>query len=292
MSTPPTDNVKSAALRAVQQALEPLAGLLQEAGLGVGDCYAVLKRAFVASALHEGDAHRKPNVSRIAAVTGLSRAEVTRILLDTDQHREPATGTPRAARVLQGWWSDPRFVDAVGHPRKLPLLGAKPSFESLAREYSGDSSHAATLDVLLQARAVRHLPDGRLEALHRHLGQVHWSPQGLDALGERLRSHLDTLSFNLRNPSRPRYERTVQSTRVNPVYAARLIRDLTGHLDVIADSMDTELNDAEVTQSRGAAPAMRLGIGLYLFESEPADTPSEPTSSPTNKKRRTGRRRR
>lgn len=286
MSANDNEAVKQSVLKAAQQLLEPLASLLMETGHGVGDLHAVAKRAFIGAALANDDATRKPNVSRIAAVTGLTRVEVTRILHDQAGVPEPATGTHRAERVLQGWWTDPHFTDKAGEPRRLPLLGTQRSFAALAKEYGGDINHAAVLKALLHVKAVRQLADGSVEALRRHVGEVRWSPQGLETLSTRLRAHFATLLHNLRHPSRPHYERVVESTRLNPLYAARLIRDLTSQMEVIANSMDHELNDTEVVQKPGTRDAMHLGVGFYLFESENIDgTDSAPPIAPTSQRR-------
>ncbi len=278
MSSNDNDALKMAVLRAAHQVLEPLASLLMETGHGVGDLNAVAKRAFVAAAQAAAPSSKR-TVSRIASVTGLSRAEVARILADESELPQPATGTPRAERVLQGWWNDAQYQDYVGHPRKLPLQGATRSFAALAKKYSGDTVSAPILEELLRVKAVRQLPDGTVEALRRHVGLVRWSPQGLDTLSQRLRSHFESLLYNLRNPSRPHYERVVETSRLNPQYAARVIRDLTSQMEVIADTMDSELNDTEVTEPHGSDRAMRLGVGFYLFESADQNSESEPTES-------------
>ena len=279
------DALKASALRATEQLLEPWLGLLIEAGLGVGNLESLVRRAYVSAARKTLGTGRKPTVSSIAAITGLSRAEVTRIVNDTTGCETPASGTNRAERVLQGWWNDADYQDDAGLPRKLPIQGPRRSFATLAETYSGDRVPAAVLDELLRVKAVRELSDGRVEALRRHVGEVRWSPQGLETLSARLRSHLETLLYNLRNPSRPHYERVIDTARLNPDYAARLIRDLTSQMEVLADSMDHELNDPEVTAPRHSAHALRLGVGFYLFEA-PADEAPPASETPPSRARR------
>ena len=267
---------RRAALRATQAMLEPLSTLLLDCGIGVGDLHAIVKRAFVLAASKQERDGQRPNISRIASTTGLSRAEVAQLLADPESLPRPPRGTNRAERVLQGWWSDRDFLDAVGSPLILPVRGAKRSFTLLVKRYSGDPRVSTLLDELCRVKAVRQLPDGRIEAISRTTATVRWSPEGLETLGERVRSHLETLIHNLNHPSRPLYERQIVNENLDPRYAAMLIRDFTSQADTTAASMDDNLNDPRVTLRPSAAPRarMRLGMGFYLFESPDVPNPA------------------
>lgn len=273
---PDTPEHKRAALRATQAMLEPLSALMLDCGIGVGDLHAIVKRAFVLAASKQERDGQRPNISRIASTTGLSRAEVAQLLTDPESLPRPPRGTNRAERVLQGWWSDSDFLDAAGSPLILPIRGAKRSFTTLVKRYSGDPRVTTLLDELCRVKAVRQLPDRRVEAISRTTATVRWSPEGLETLGLRMRSHLETLIHNLNHPSRPLYEREIVNENLDPKYAAMLIRDFTSQVDTTAASMDDNLNDARVTQ-RPSAPAsqrMRLGMGFYLFESPDVPSPA------------------
>jgi hypothetical protein len=98
----------------------------------------------------------KINHSRVAALTGLSRAEVKRLLRSAD----PASSTLRLTqmpieRVLQGWRGDRRFLDKQGNPKALRISGNSNSFALLTRLYGGDVPHRAILDELQRIGAVR-----------------------------------------------------------------------------------------------------------------------------------------
>jgi hypothetical protein len=109
------------------------------------------------------------------------------------------------------------------------------------------------------------LPEGRIEALSRTYATVRWDPEGIAALGEQLAEHCATLVANLERPSRPRLARQVVNTRLDPRYAPVLIRDIESNLRVQADSLHDTLNDA-LHSARAGDPAMRLGVGIYVFE--------------------------
>jgi hypothetical protein len=98
----------------------------------------------------------KVNHSRVAALTGLSRADVKRLLQGGDS-AVPAgrsTQTP-IERVVNGWRADRRFTDREGNPKPLRISGPSKSFAHLARMYGGDVPHRAILDELHRIGAVR-----------------------------------------------------------------------------------------------------------------------------------------
>ena len=88
------------------------------------------------------------HLARIAALTGLSRAEVKRIVAaNFAAGRTKADSLPRALRVMIGWQKSRRYSDR-GKPRILAMLGPAPSFETLCQEYSGDIPHRVILNEL------------------------------------------------------------------------------------------------------------------------------------------------
>ena len=98
----------------------------------------------------------KVNHSRVAALTGLSRADVKRLLEGGDS-AVPAGRSKQMPieRVLNGWRADRRFTDREGNPKPLRISGPSRSFARLARIYGGDVPHRAVLDELHRIGAVR-----------------------------------------------------------------------------------------------------------------------------------------
>ena len=276
-----SDVLKGAVRAAVLRLLEPLMKLLLDAGVGVGDFIGLAKVAYVRAASRRGQVGGKEvqrsTVSRIAVVTGMTRVEVAAILATGEAvSRTTEHNRQRAERVLSGWWTDPAFLTPQGEPAILRLRGTRRSFEALCRRYSGEQRVAPILDELSRVRAIRRLPDGRVQALSRTYATVRWDPEGITAVGEQLAEHCATLVANLEQPIRPRLARQVVNTRLNPRYAPVLIRDIESSLQVQADALHDNLNDPIHTAEAGA-PAMRLGVGIYVFEG-PAEDSAEPDS--------------
>ena len=97
----------------------------------------------------------RPHLARIAAQTGLSRAEVKRVVSANYSFgpREPES-SPRAVRVLDAW-RDSRNYSRAGRGLELRVTGPSPSFETLCREYSGDIPYKVILTELERRFSVK-----------------------------------------------------------------------------------------------------------------------------------------
>jgi hypothetical protein len=87
------------------------------------------------------------NHSRVAAQTGLTRADVKR-LLKYNEFTSTNRGQTALERVVDGWRADREFLNHTGNPGHLPVSGERGSFESLVRKHGGDIPHRAVLDEL------------------------------------------------------------------------------------------------------------------------------------------------
>lgn len=269
-----SESLKDAVRSAVLRLLDPLVKWLLAAGIGVGDFVTLVKIAYVRAAREQGrdsGAERaRPNASRIALVTGLTRVEVATILAGEHAERPHDLGRrQRAERVLSGWWNDSTFQDRRGEPAVLPVRGSRRSFAALVARYSGGTWRVRTiLEELLRVRAVRRLPDGRLKALSRTYATVRWDPEGVAAFGEHLAELCSTLLHNLNSPERSYAVRRVLNARVNPRYVPMLRRDLEQEVGVLADSVDHTLNDPahSVTGKEAGGEAASLGLTMFVFE--------------------------
>ena len=227
-----------------------------------------------------------PNISRIAVLTGIPRGEVGEILRRPEEYRaEPERGVQRAERVLQGWWKDADFCDPNGEPAKLPLRGPRRSFAALVKRYAGDPRVLTLLKELLRVKAVRRLPDGKLEVLSRTFVTARWDNAGIEMVGDRVRDLLDTLVYNLKHPSSPRYARFIVNSEVDPRYVPLLLRDITQQSEVLADTFQDALNDPEriVRPTRSAQDAHRISIGIFVTEEPTLVTTSSDSAHPPAK---------
>ena len=100
-------------LIAAARILRRLATVLLRNGIAFQAFAEIAKQAFVDAAARDFAVEgRKPSMSRIAVLTGLTRKDVAR-LARGDQGAERAAGARynRAARVVSGWVRDVAFAD-------------------------------------------------------------------------------------------------------------------------------------------------------------------------------------
>lgn len=196
-------------LAACRRMLPPLVRLLIGLGISAPEFASTCKRIYVQTAADRlAERAKRVNRSRIAIVTGLTRAEVTK-LLGPRVHRETAQHQlQRAERVLNGWRSDPEFASRRGRPRTLPLRGRKGSFEALVKRYSGDIPPRAMLDELRAMSAVlKHQNQTVRMNASRRIATL--KARDIATLGNQARALLDTLCQNLENPTNPVFASTV-----------------------------------------------------------------------------------
>lgn len=114
---PEWDSMRSpfqvAVLSSLQGVLLPIVKLMLRCGVGCSEFVAVVKTVFVQAATEDYGLRGRPtNVSRVAAMTGLSRKEVRRIRSEKGSQRwtRDMEVTP-ANTVLHYWHFDPDFAE-------------------------------------------------------------------------------------------------------------------------------------------------------------------------------------
>jgi hypothetical protein len=89
-----SQSLKTAVMRAVLRLLDPLARLLLDAGIGIGEFHQLAKRAYVRAALEVARKER-PNFSQIGVLTGIPRREIASLLDNS------SAGPPEVERGTQ-----------------------------------------------------------------------------------------------------------------------------------------------------------------------------------------------
>ncbi|HMN92791.1 MAG TPA: DUF6502 family protein [Hydrogenophaga sp.] len=265
---------------AVARLLRPLFRVLLRHGKSYRAFEEVAKRTYVDVALSDfGIPGKKPSVSRVSILSGLTRKEVQR-LLQAPALEDTGTGERRnrAARVLTGWLRDPDFLDPQGDPLALDVEGER-GFAALVRRHSGDMPTRAVLDELLRVGAVDRLPDGRIVLLARGYVPRQGAREMVDILGADVADLIETIDHNLHQGHQaPRFQRKVMYRGV-PVQALPAFRALSAQqAQALLEQLDRWLQSTDSTPPATAdAPAgARVGMGIYYFEEVPLD----PTRSP------------
>ena len=120
--------------------LKPLARLFLRFGRGFREFSELSKTAFVCVASADyGIGGRPTNGSRIAAMTGISRKEISRLRQKSGLGCSAAIDRQSPVQeALQLWRTDAEFLDQRDIPASLPLSGKRASFEALIKRCAGD----------------------------------------------------------------------------------------------------------------------------------------------------------
>ena len=145
---------KDQALSALNDAL---AFFLIQLDVTPGRMSEILRTSFVkaGATISRRKTSGRPHIARIAAVTGLTRQEVKRIIkskfkIDSTRGDQES----RVSRVVRAWRESQKYSKWASE-RPLRISGAYPSFESLCKEHSGDIPHMAVVAELKTRGMVR-----------------------------------------------------------------------------------------------------------------------------------------
>jgi len=255
--------------------LRPMARLLQIAGISCKDQNEEFRIASVLVAqlsLPKGVGAK--NVSLISARTGLTRRDVRKILgilagVGGKRKSSARRGGHRGQRVIDAWCYYSRFRDEYGNPKILKISGRRGSFAELCRLYGGEQ-HPMILKDLLNVKAVRALPDDRLELLRRDYAEINLSKAGLAALFEQLAEHFETVVHNLTHPeARDQLLcRRVVNFRVDAEKAKLLMNDATDGVNSRFDHFRDQFGDPYYSAPQDSTETKHVSLTAYLTVKE------------------------
>lgn len=263
-----TSPVDTALQGAASKILELVARLFLKHGSAYGLFEQLARDAFVkAGAAEMRRANRRPTVSGISALTGLSRKMVKRQLdADPEQENDSRLRYNRAVRVLSGWVNDPRFIENDA-PAVLAIEGPGRSFSELVREHSGDVTPKALLKVLEEAGNVA-VTDDRVELLKRSYIPTHTEPDTLNILGADVSELINTVSVNVSaSPSDKLFQRKVSTSFLNRDALDDFRRFSNERSQQLLEEYDTWLAARELdTDKQDTEQATYVAVGIYYSE--------------------------
>lgn len=258
-----------AVLQACRNFMIPIARFLLRNGVTFKEFAEISKWAFVHVASEDyGTRGRKASVSRIAAVTGVSRKEVSRLRT----LREEQTGiseSSKAAQVLSIWRQDPDFLGEDGRPITISPDGrTEPSLFSLLERANVDLDAKEILRQLERSRAVRYTPGGQLRLLSSYYIPSSQDPEYIKRFGLRLRDLAQTIYHNSIASDRDnprRFEATAYTMRLDSRYLPRFRNIVAEQGVTFLRQIDEWLAGHEVKEDGTRLPEI-AGVGVYLFE--------------------------
>lgn len=266
----------------------PLAKLMIRIGVDYRVFAGILRDVYVMSAreylTEEG---RKPSISEVSRVTGLTRPDVRSRLAAIG---ESDRGTPigfdsRLAYVLAYWIGSPEFVDKSGIPKQLPFTEEEHSFCSLVERSIGDCDAreiARELEVAGSVETTR-TADGEIESvvfLQRSLQSLNNVPEYLKTF---LGTFTRTVEENLAGaPGTGKPMRLAYSHRLDADKQAVFRRIAEERIPAFIEQIDDALQACE-TRDDGEMPeggeGTRVGVGAFYFEQPMTDAEGKPVAT-------------
>jgi hypothetical protein len=267
-----SENLDKVLRAAVYRLLGPLVRVMLRHGMAYGSFAEIARKAYVEEGLdllrREG---RRPTISSVAAMSGLTRKEASRLAGIDPVEGEAASSDQRynrAVRVITAWALDPRFTGDDGEPRPLPADGDD-SFATLVREYSGDVTPGAMLATLESSGTVR-VSDAGIELLNRAYLPTRTPGASLNILGNDVAELLTSIDHNLGAEPHDRvFQRKVSngSVAAEPLPAFRELSNRESQ--ALLERYDAWLSDHEVPDGKTAGDPEKgryVAIGIYYYD--------------------------
>jgi Family of unknown function (DUF6502) len=255
---------------AVRTVLRPLVRVLLRNEVDVWTLVETVKQLYVDVASKEFPAaERKPTVSRVSLLTGLTRKEVSRLWEQDETAGVDSARYNRSASVVTGWIRSPGYQDAAGNPLELAFDGARRSFSELARRFGADVTPRALLDELVQAGVVERTPTKRLRLLAR--GYVPRTDAGekLGILGSDVADLISSVDHNIVSPPEQAFfQRKVAYDNLVSACLPELRERAARRGQTLLEALDEFMaaNDRDANPSVGGEGRHRAVIGIYYYE--------------------------
>jgi hypothetical protein len=266
-------------LETLATALSPLASLLLRGKVSTSFLVRAAKVAYLRASISELHlSGMRPNISRLAVITGMTRKEVASLLrFDDAQPSALPLKRPlehRAIRVLRGWETDPLYRTTVGSPADLPFKGEGRDFASLVRAYGGDVTPVAVLRELERLKAVTRSSSGALRLRSRKRGDSLGPNSQLRDFSRLLEGFSRTVLRCLSEEGAPLYlgfrELQLRSAKQAEIFKqsfgrrAALLLDGVGHWE----SRHRIAKGRLLRHPEDKASMHQVGLGVYLVHTE------------------------
>ena len=273
-----TESVQTTLTRAVRTLLKPLVRILLRNGIAYGSFAELAKKTYVDVAFENfAPERKKQTVSRVSALTGLTRKETKRLHeMAQDDADASQQRYNRAIRVISGWLNDAVFHDASGQPLTLPLDGEGASFAALVRKYSGDMTTQSMLAVLSAAATVVREEDRVRLIQHAYLPGNDPADK-LHILGTDSAELIATIDHNLvSQPDALRFQRKVSNHRVRAEALPEFRALSSRKAQALLEEFDAWLAKHEIAASdQDDDQGHYVSLGIYYYEnSEHEEDPS------------------
>ncbi len=215
---------------------------------------------------------KKQSVSRVAMLTGLTRKEILRL----NRQESPIDYAAmehhhRATRVISGWVRDPLFHTNAAEPAPLNLDDTTPSFNALARQYSGDIPSRAVLDELLRLGLVELTAGDKLKLVARAFIPTKGIEDKLAILGTDTADLITTIDHNLhrKETESPFFQRKVCYYNFPTANLSEFHDLVTNKAQPLLEELDAWLAAHDQEADDDMQPRRRVGVSIFYFDTAP-----------------------
>jgi hypothetical protein len=276
-----TSEIQKTLLESLASVLTPLARLMLLAGIGYREFDSIAKRVFVQVASKEYGLRGRPtNMSRISAMTGISRKQVGR-LRDSpeDSVWSQTTVLSPAALVIHYWHHDVDYIAAPGQPRPLRFQGPL-SFSTLVTRYAGDVPPGAVRAELFRAGTIREDGNGLLVPCRRFFLAARLDESLVRSVCFSLSNLANTVVHNVRVTHDQRFsddpnrellylERSAFTDHISADAAIEFRNWVKREGVRFLDAADAELGEREIPREAWTRSNEKLvGVGLYYYQTD------------------------
>jgi hypothetical protein len=275
--------LSESATDALERIFVPLAALMIECGVTAHDACQVLRRATVRTAAKRArGVSGQATKSRVAAITGLSRTEVSRHWNSDNPQKTSIKSTLRPAqRILAAWYNSPVFLGPNGDPDTLPIFGTRRSFQRLVESHGAGIPVRAMLDELISTGAVELLSNQRVKAKARIPVRKGFTRESVHSIGERISDYIEALIKNLAAEA-PLFEASTGPVDADPDSLAIIRREMASRGTSFFSNIEHLIKTAGSRSTGRTTPGSfdyQVGVGIYYFEKPLPAIPEQTTPS-------------
>jgi len=253
----------------VRRLLRPLVRILLRNGVAYGTLAGLIRQVYVDVAFKDfAPQGKKQTVSRVSALTGLTRKEVKR-LLEEDSHdaHDGQARYSRAVRVISGWLHDERFHSESGKPAVLPVDAGQNSFALLVKEYSGDIPTMAMLTMLEEGGTVS-VSKGRVRLVRHAYVPGGDAIEKIKILGSDVYELISTIDHNLTAAADDlRFQRKVSYDCIDPAAVGKLKKMSFSKAQTLLEQLDKQYS-GHVVEENDAGGGKYISLGIYFYEQD------------------------
>jgi hypothetical protein len=268
--------VRVAARAALSSIFFPLAGFAVDVGLSARELQAMVRAAAVnVVADRQKTSKLRVSISGIAAITGIPRAEVSRILRAKRTGAQLIIGHwPHSVnKILSVWNENPKFTNRSGRPADLRIYGPGRTFETLIGRHGGGLPVRAVLDELVRTGSVEISNPQRLKLRSPILMDRAFSSDEIKIFSGRVAQLIESMLHKFRNPESQfilsNIEGDIFEDAALPVFRKEVISSSDDLLTGLRESLFRTANGGRNKGSRRRSQRIRVTV---LYQEFPAST--------------------